>query len=327
MSTLSAQFPTLVDVAQETGADGNLLPIAEILQGTNEMIQDIPWYECNDGMGHKTVVRTGYPTGTFRKLNQGVPAEKGTTTPLRFSTAMLESYSKPDAALVNMSGGAAYRSRQDRAAIIGMGKTFSSKVIYGNDASTPEEFTGLAAFFAAISGVESGENIINAGGAGSDNTSIYVVNWGPEAIYGVYPRGSKAGLTHTDKGQLTERDSNQNSYEAYVSHFKWDCGLVVSDWTRAARIANIDTSDLDTISNTPNLINWLVMALERVEAPDGKVAIYCNKKIREKLRLGALNKASSQLTFENVGGHPVVSFSGAPVRRVDALLNTEAAIS
>jgi hypothetical protein len=56
-------------------------------------------------------------------------------------------------------------------------------------------------------------------------------------------------------------------------------------------------------------------------------AFYCNRNIREKLRLGILEKVASNLTFETVAGKRVMTFDEIPVMRTDALLNNEAVVS
>ena len=73
------------------------------------------------------------------------------------------------------------------------------------------------------------ENIIDAGGTGSDNASIWIVVWDELATQMIYPKGSKSGLQHTDKGQVTieDVDGEGGRMEAYRSHYRWDLGLCV----------------------------------------------------------------------------------------------------
>jgi hypothetical protein len=59
----------------------------------------------------------------------------------------------------------------------------------------------------------------------------------------------------------------------------------------------------------------------------GKAAFYVNRNIREKLRLGIIEKITTQLTWESVAGKRVMSFDDIPVRRCDQLINSEAAIT
>ena len=80
MSTLTATNPTLLDVAKRVDPNGSVADIVEILNETNEILQDMTVLEANDGTGHKTTIRTGLPSSAWRKLNYGVPASKSTTT-------------------------------------------------------------------------------------------------------------------------------------------------------------------------------------------------------------------------------------------------------
>ena len=90
------------------------------------------------------------------------------------------------------------------------------------------------------------------------------------------------------------------------------------------RIANIDISELGTIANTKNLVNWMVQASERIPSfGKGRAVFYMNRTLREKLRLGILERVSSNLTWETVEGKRVMTFDDIPVRRTDALINTE----
>jgi hypothetical protein len=52
-----------------------------------------------------------------------------------------------------------------------------------------------------------------------------------------------------------------------------------------------------------------------------------NRNLREKLRLGILEKVSSNLTWETVEGKRVMTFDDIPVRRTDALGVTETRVS
>jgi hypothetical protein len=116
--------------------------------------------------------------------------------------------------------------------------------------------------------------------------------------------------------------------EGYRTHYRWDAGLVVRDWRYFVRIANIDISELGTIANTKNLINWMVQATERVPSfGKGRAAFYMNRTLREKLRLGILERVSSNLSWETVSGKRVMTFDDIPVRRTDALINTETRVT
>lgn len=84
MGTLSTTNPTLADVAARMTADGKIDPqIVEMLNETNEVLDDMTVIEANGFTEHKTTVRSGLPAGTWRKLNYGVQPEKSRTVPVK----------------------------------------------------------------------------------------------------------------------------------------------------------------------------------------------------------------------------------------------------
>jgi hypothetical protein len=329
MSTLAANNPTLLDVAKRTDPNGSIATIVELLAQTNDVLQDMTFIEGNLPTGNKTTVRTGLPTPTWRKLYGGVQPTKSTTAQVTDSCGMLEAYAEIDKALADLNGNtAAFRLSEDAAHIEGMSQEMASTLFYGNEGSEPEAFTGLAPRFNSKSASNS-SNIIDAGGTGTDNTSIWLCVWGPQTGFGIYPKGSQAGLQMTDKGQVTIEnvDGNGGRMEGYRTHYRHDMGLTIRDWRYFVRIPNIDVSDLDTIANTKNLVNWMIQASERIPSfGKGRACWYVNRTIREKLRLGILEKTATNLNWETVEGKRVMTFDDIPVRRTDALLNNEARV-
>lgn len=329
MPALAVNNPTLLDVARRTDPDGKIATIVELLNQSNEVLTDMSFVEGNLETGNKTTVRTGLPSPTWRKLYGGVQPTKSTTAQVQDSCGMLEAYAEIDKALADLNGNtAAFRMSEDSAHIEGMSQTMANTLFYGNEGSTPEAFTGLAPRFNSLS-AQNADNIVSAGGTGTDNTSIWLCVWGPQTGFGIYPKGSQAGLQMTDKGQVTIEnvDGAGGRMEGYRTHYRWDAGLTIRDWRYFVRIPNIDVSDLDTLANTKNLINWMIAASERIPSfGKGRACWYVNRTIREKLRLGILEKVSSNLSWETVEGKRVMTFDDIPVRRTDALLNTEARV-
>ena len=332
MATLSAIHPTLLDITKRLDPEGNIDAIAELLSQTNEVLDDMVWLEGNLPTGHRTTVRTGLPTPTWRKLYGGVQPTKSTTAQVTDACGMLEAYSETDKALADLNGNtAAFRLSEDRAHIEGMNQEFSSTLFYGNESTEPEAFTGFAPRFNSTS-ANNGENVISGSGSGSDNNSIWLVCWGPNTVHGIYPKGSVGGLQFQDKGQVTIEniDGSNGRMEAYRSHYRWDCGLTVRDWRYVVRVANVDLSDLTkNAASGADLIDLMTQAVEQVPNINlGKPVFYVSRTIRSFLRRQIMNKvANSTLTMEQVGGKLVTLFDGIPVRRVDALAANEAVVS
>ena len=139
MGTLSTTNPTLADVAARMTADGKIDPqIVEMLNETNEVLDDMTVIEANGFTEHKTTVRSGLPAGTWRKLNYGVQPEKSRTVPVKDSMGMLETYAEVDKALADLNGNsAAWRLSEDRAFIEGMNQTMAGAIPTAIPAPTP----------------------------------------------------------------------------------------------------------------------------------------------------------------------------------------------
>jgi len=332
MAILSTGALTLADWAKRLDPDGRVPVVAELLSQSNEVLEDAVFMEGNLPTGHRVVIRTGLPTVYWRAINQGIPTSKSTTAQVDEACGMLEAYSEVDKDLAELNGNTAqFRLSEDSAFLEAMNQTMASTLFYGNPASDPKQFLGLATRYSSTS-AGNGQNILKGGGSGSANTSIYLVVWGENSVFCPFPKGSKAGLIHEDLGLNTVWDSNQARYQAYRTHYQWKNGLVVKDWRYVVRIANIDT----TITNNnlaADLIALMSRALDRIpNLAMGRPVFYMNRTVYSILRLQALNKSNYALSVEKGltqfgTAASWLSFNGVPLRRVDQLLNTESTVS
>lgn len=332
MATIGNVALTLSEHAKRMDPDGKIAKIVEILNEQNEILDDAVWIEGNLPTGHRTTTRGGLPTLTWRMLNYGVPVSKSTTVQVDDVCGMLEGYSEVDKSLADLNGNTAeFRLSEDRPFLESMNQTVASALFYGNSKTDPEKIMGLAPRFNSTSAGNGGQ-ILDAGGTGADNTSIWLVTWGDNTAHMIFPKGSKMGLQHNDKGQVTLQDENNHNYEGYRTHYKWDLGLSVRDWRYIVRIANIDVSDLATFGagtdNSAALIRLLIQAYNLLPNMGmGKMAIYCNRTVKTWLDIMVSEKTNVNLSIEQYGGKPTTMFWGIPIRRCDALLNTEAQVT
>tara|TARA_R110000796_G_scaffold125822_2_gene240368 strand:- start:6930 stop:7925 length:996 start_codon:yes stop_codon:yes gene_type:complete len=331
----------MLDLARATDPDGKIAMVAEVLSEDNEILDEMSWIEGNLPTGNRTTIRTGLPTPTFRKMYEGVKQQKSSTVQVTDNTGMLEAYAEIDKALADLNGNsAAFRFQEDRAFLQGMNQKVASTLFYGNEGTEPEAFTGFSPRFNDLA-AENADNIIAGGGSGTDNASIWLVVWGPQTCHGIVPKGSKAGLQVTDKGQVTVEDasdgSNTGRYEAYRTHYRWDVGLTVRDWRYVVRIPNIDKSLLSAVfnagtfasgANLPDLMFQSMRLIPNLNA--GRASFYMSRDIastvsRQKAAMGL----SSFTEAENVSGDQrwTERFNGIPMRRVDALSADEALVT
>lgn len=331
MAVLATTHPTLLDLAKRTDPDGNIADIVEILNGTNEILDDMVWMEGNLPTGHRTTIRTGLPQPTWRKMYGGVQPTKSTTAQITDNTGMLEAYAEVDKAMADLNGNTAeWRLSEETPHIEGMSQEIAETIFYGNEGTEPEAFTGLSPRFNDLT-APNAENIIDAGGTGTDNASIWLCVWGSNSGFGITPKGSKAGLQMEDKGQVTIEniDGLGGRMEAYRTHYRWDAGLTIRDWRYFVRIANIDRSLLTADASSGAILsNLMFQAMDRVpNLSTGRAVFYMDRGILTKLRQQtAASVKTSSLTVEQVGGVMLTSFHGVPIKRVDKLSGDEARV-
>lgn len=329
MAVLSVANPTLLDLAKVKDPDGNIAQLVEILNATNEVMQDISFIEGNLPTGHRSSIRAGLPDVTWRQLYQGVQPSKSRYAQVTDNAGMLEGYSEVDKALADLNGdAAAFRFLEDRGFIESVSQEMTDTLFFGNEAVNPARFTGLAPRFNTLS-AENGENIIDAAGTGTDNASIWLVIWSPMTCHMFVPKGSNAGLQMRDLGEDTTTNADGSKFQIYRTHFRQDAGLTLRDWRYVVRIANIDRSDLKSDASTgadiPDLIHRAITQIPNMNA--GRATLYADREIIGYLRrqVSRLTKDST-LTMENVGGTLQTAFMGIPLRRCDALSADEARV-
>ena len=348
MATLStkAGAVTLLDVARATDPNGRIAAVAELLSQSNEILLDMPWYEGNLATGHKGSIRTGLPEPIWRKLYQGVPPTKSLRATVEDNCGMLEDRSEVDVDVISLNGNTAeFRLSEAQAHLEGMNQTMAETLIYGDASVNPERFNGLAQRYSSLTGTVGAQNVITGSGTGSDQTSVWLVVWGKNTVHGIYPKGSQAGLTHRDLGEIDAFDSDQNRYRAMADLWQWKCGLHVKDWRYVVRIANIDTVDMAGVTGTQAttaatfLPKLMIKALARIPHRGmGNAVFYANRSVKEMLGIMALEKNQSVLSIQaaaqefgaiSPGGleQGGLKFLGVPIRTIDRIDNTETALT
>jgi hypothetical protein len=339
MATLAAGQLTLADISTRLSPNGMVDPVAELLSQQNEVLEDIVWVEANQPTSHVVSIRTGLPAVYWRQYNSGVPLSKSTAAQITEPCAMLEARSHIDAKLLTLNGNsAAFRLSEESPFLEAMNQEMTSKLFNGNVGADLKTFSGLATRYSSTS-AGNGSNVILAGGAGSDNASMYLVVWGEQTVFSTFPKGSRAGLQNRDLGEESVQDASGNWYQAARSLFQWDAGLVVKDWRYAARIANIDLSDWVGVTGTQaataatNLVKLMMRAIARIPNLNmGRAAFYANRSVKEGLMIQALEKSTNALGIQqalNQFGNTIhqLTFQGIPVRTVDGLGIAETLVS
>ena len=327
----------LGDWAKSLGPDNQVTAdIAELLNQTNEVLYDMGWIESNLPVGHQMEMRVGLPPVYYRAMNQPVPVGKSEEVPIMEQAAMLEAYSQIDKGIAELGGMnnlAKTRTSKAKAFLEAMNQAFVHTLFYGSTVN-PASFVGILPRYGAISGATNAQNILDAGGRTSTCSSIVLVVWSEETVFGFFPQGSKAGLEHEDLGLETAQgasytDGTPQLMRVYRDHWIWKHGLGVKDWRYIVCIRNIDVPTL-LAKTGADLIDLMIRATHHVpNIRVGKAAFYMNRTVFEMfdVQMRDAVQKGGQLKYEVVDGVEVPVFRGIPVRIVDQLVNTETYIS
>lgn len=325
-------FLDLADLAKRGGKDTG--DVIEMLYSLNPIMADAYVQECNMGTTHKHTIRTGLPSVAWGRLYKGIPQSKGAYAQVTDTTGFVRGLSTVDKELLKIAENPArYRLQEAQGFLEAIATEMQQKFFYGSTDSDPDQIKGLSDRFNDL-GAANGTQIIDAGGTGSDNTSIWLIGWGPKACSLIYPKGTTGGITREDKGEQRVLDENGDAYYAEEELFEQHCGVTVGDWRHVVRICNIDVSEL-AAGNVP-IYNYLRKAYyknrSRLSPEGSRKAMYCNADVLEALDTIATNAGASdnfvRLKTEEVQGKEIKSYREFPIRELDAttLLNTEARV-
>lgn len=340
---------TLADLAARLDPNGKVAKIAEVLTETNEILQDIPYVEGNLPTGHKMTMRTGLPIAYWKRMNEGVPSSKSSVAQVEETCGICQARSIIDVEELTLNGNsAAYRFSEDKAFIQTMNQTMTRALFYNDSRKNTAGFMGLAPRFDHVVPAANRfdkdlndccVNVIDCGGTGDNLTSIWIIGWSPETVFGIYPKGTKVGLEYKDKGEVRVLDAYGNPYDAVESVYTWRNGLGVKDWRFIVRLANIDVvefmkgkgygSGKIQDEDSYNLILAIQEGLNKIPTSGGaKVCLYMNSDVHSLLNV--ISARSNANVIQIMQGMNALgqnrswsAFLGYPMRRVDALTNYE----
>lgn len=351
MATLGNTWLNLIDMQKSANPKGGVWPVAELLALTNPILDDAIAVECNSGTKHMTSIRTGLPETAWGAIYEGIRQSKSQRQNVEDTTGFLEAMSSVDTRLLEL-----YKDRQNmirlqeaQAFIEAMNQRMARAIFYSNVKTAPKEFHGLGPRYSKIGGAGAGNQIIDAGGTGSDLTSIWFVTWSENATHLIYPEGTQAGIKREEKGEQRVLDpENGQPYFVKEEVFRWHIGLSMRDWRYNVRIANIDVSDVQ--AGTVDLYKLMRQAYYKLHSrrqlrpgsnfgrggagadptiPMSRIAIYANTDMLAALDMASTNSRGGvidnfvRLTPKEIEGKEVLTYRGLPIRETDALINTE----
>lgn len=342
MSQLNGKWPTLAELMKLLTGAGAFAHVVDMMRQANEILDVMTWMACNQGDEHMIVQSVSLPTVYEAMVNRGVLPSDGKDIDLYEPTATFRSWQEVDADAAELTGDPAKvmsdKSRKHRQA---HSRNFVSSLFYGNSLTDPDTFPGLAQRYSDPTD-NNGQNIINGGGAGVDNASIFLIGFGEDAVSGLYPANTPAGLATEDKGKVTKENADGTTdslRDVYRSKFSWHCGLAVEDWKWAARICNLDISDLKAQNdNAANLLQLTEDALYCLPSTAVKtdantngrrMGWFMNRTLRKMIDRQSRTavQLGGQLDYVVVDGVRRKALHGIPMYTVDQMTNAETLVT
>lgn len=334
MAGKGALYASLLDFAKRKNPDGQAAIVVEQMNKFNPLQGDMLFRPSNGDMSHTTTIRAGLPTPIWRLLYTGTPPSKGTTKQVVDSCGLLVTRSQIDAKLKQIEGETfdEYRLSEDAAHMEAMGQALADAFIYGDTSKAPEKIVGLAPRYSS-STFETWANVVNAGGATANaQTSMFLISHDPRTFFGFFPKGSEAGVQFKNLGEDDAFDANGNPYTAIKGEYSADIGIVLRDWRYVVRVANIDVAALTNAGKAsytgPDIPNLMIDAHNKLFNDQvGRLVWYCGRKVKAALDKIARFDVKSGLTIETVDGKPITRWWGVEVKKMDAIVETEAVVS
>lgn len=306
-------------------------------RGCPDFLKDVPFFPANQGMQERVIRTTNRPTPTRRTFYKGVGPTITTTQVIYEPVILFEARSEIDEDEIDtIENGNEVRRMQDESKIKGLQDGVISAIFTDARTSGSEYIDGFGARLNRLSypghSTTSLPYVWNMSGS-TALCSMWIVEWGRDACYGLYPGGSAAkggplGVDARNKGKekVADSDDSTKTFYAYVSQFKQWMGLACANDWKVARIANIESAKASVLGFNEDLI---IEAINHGKFDPGRTRIYVNPYLQTQIDIKAKDKNNTIWNFVDIFGKQVPAIRNIPIRVLDEsiLTNSESAVS
>ena len=350
MSTAVSSLPysTLTDILSNySSADAAarfVLP-KRVLDRMTPLVKMLPLKASNNILSNIATRTDSLPVASTRRFNEGIQATASKNIPINDPIALFEDYSEVDKDLWEIQNDPnAWRADQDMNHIEGLFQLMESMLLYGSLAVNPGAFNGLSTRFNNLTSLPNGDatwkpNVWNGGASTGSTTSAWMIEFGDDSVYGIYPPNTPAGLSVRDLGEVTKELASGTTavgmnylYQVLRTMLRWYLGIQIADERAVQRIANINPTALSSNNFDENVFieakNWLPRA---GEAPG--TVILVNRDLKTQIDIRAVSqKINTYFTPPSNGsmdvfGKAVTRFQNIPIYTAEKILSTESVVT
>lgn len=311
--------------------NNQVVNMANVLSEDNPILEDMPIVPANEILGFTGVRESSLPTPQIIKVGDGWDASKAEWDSFSETISMFKDrIDIPRDALRIQPNPAQKRQIIRGRHIEGFGQGVVNHLLYGSSTADPEKFDGFDVRYSVpdatnpINPTNGDYGVYDMGGTGSDTSSIWLIQWAPDKVAGISPLNDPhMGLRFEDKGLQYVTAENAKEREDFRDELEWDLGLKVEDYRAVSRIRNIESA-LSAIDS--DLWKKIIEARNNFKGSEA-VWMYVNGKIFTHLDIMTADKQNVHLSSDNPYNRPLLMFRDMPVRKLDALLETETAVA
>ncbi|MFH1742505.1 MAG: major capsid protein [bacterium] len=327
MATVQNNRLGIVEIAKRTN-NGNVLTISEVLSRTDEIFMDMQWVPCNQVAAHVHSRRLSAPSGTWRKIGTGATVETSHVRQIVENCGTLESWAEVDELTIKSLIGdkQKFLNTEFVSFVEGLGQTMTTAFVSADTQTNPEQFDGVLIRTNAL-----GTYVKGCGGSGSDTTSVYFIQWGEDAVHGIYqpdlarPTDS-APVAMDNKGLQTAEDASTTARrDVFRAKFQASMGLAVHDDRNLCRLTNIEDDPSGANIFEPDLA---VQLLNSMKNRGRGATMYAHQITLTQLDILAMDKGNVLYSIGTLWGEPVTMFrTNIPIRQLDAIGITETVVA
>lgn len=341
-------YSTLTDIVSNyssTDAGARFVLPKRVLDRMTPLVKMLPLKASNNILSNIAVRTDSLPVASTRRWNEGIKATTSKNTPLNDPIALFEDYSEVDKDLWEIQNDPnMWRADQDMNHIEGLFQLMESQLFYGSLANNPGGFNGLATRFNNLESLPNGDsswqpNVWNGGATTGNVTSAWMIEFGDDSVYGIYPPNTPAGLSVRDLGEITKELSSATGavgqnymYQVLRTMLRWYLGMQIADERCVQRICNINPTALSANNFDENIFieakNWLPRAGE-----SAGTVILVNRALKTQIDIRAVSqKINTYFTPPSDGsmdvfGKAVTKFQNIPIYVAEKILSTETVLT
>lgn len=313
---------TLLEVANRTN-NKQLLEITRNLEPINDWVATARWRLANRLDSEKLVRQQSTLSPGMGGINKDISPTVEQTVPVTEPIVFVEDRNELDANLVEMQQNPQmYRMQSDMTHTAFVAAKAVSQFFYGDRADDPDQLNGIIkrTDYDALADT----NYVTTAGDSSAGavTSAYLVQWGFDKVYMVYPENGGQTVKVENMGkQLITGTAPARSWK-YVTNFKMFFGLAVANPRCIHRICNIGTTTANFLP-----LEYIIRARGKMPNYGAGAVLYCHPRVRAQIDEQIATRPNIVHRVENPIGPPITYIDDIRVATCESILLTETVVS